>query len=155
MSDRRFGGFWRRFVPDTITEFTGPYRFLSNFWVQPFEYKGIVFGSAEHAYQGAKARKHQDFLKVYNAKTPGEAKRIARTLPLSEDWNRLRLPLMWDILKVKFAYGTDLAQKLLDTGDAELIEGNTWGDEFWGVCNGVGTNHLGVLLMKQRERLRE
>ena len=45
------------------------------------------------------------------------------------------------------------------TGDAELIEGNTWHDNYWGVCscskcNGRGKNRLGKLLMKVREELR-
>jgi predicted NAD-dependent protein-ADP-ribosyltransferase YbiA (DUF1768 family) len=35
----------------------------------------------------------------------------------------------------------------------ELIEGNWWGDTYWGVCNGVGENHLGKLLMKIRDYL--
>jgi hypothetical protein len=35
-----------------------------------------------------------------------------------------------------------------------LIEGNTWGDTFWGVCNGVGENNLGKTLMNVREILR-
>jgi hypothetical protein len=42
---------------------------------------------------------------------------------------------------------------LLLTGDEELIEGNFWGDVFWGVCNGVGKNHLGKILMEVRSEL--
>ena len=44
-------------------------------------------------------------------------------------------------------------QKLIDTGDIELVEVNSWGDTFYGVCNGVGENHLGKLLMKIRKEL--
>jgi predicted NAD-dependent protein-ADP-ribosyltransferase YbiA (DUF1768 family) len=43
---------------------------------------------------------------------------------------------------------------LLETGDAELIEGNDWGDTFWGVCGGKGNNFLGKLLMEVRKELR-
>ena len=43
---------------------------------------------------------------------------------------------------------------LMLTGDAELIEGNNWGDTFWGVCNGRGENMLGKLLMEIRDYLR-
>ena len=39
------------------------------------------------------------------------------------------------------------------TGDAELVEGNTWNDTYWGVCNGVGHNHLGKILMQVRQEL--
>ncbi len=48
----------------------------------------------------------------------------------------------------------DLAQRLLATGDAELVEGNNWGDRFWGICRGEGRNELGKILMKVRDELR-
>lgn len=44
---------------------------------------------------------------------------------------------------------------LLKTGDEELVEGNTWGDTFWGVCKGKGRNELGKILMKVREEFRK
>ncbi|MBM0229350.1 hypothetical protein JNW87_31675, partial [Micromonospora sp. ATA51] len=31
-----------------------------------------------------------------------------------------------------------------------MLESNDWGDDDWGVCNGVGANLLGVLLMERR-----
>jgi hypothetical protein len=46
-----------------------------------------------------------------------------------------------------------LTRALLATVDADLVEGNTWNDEFWGVCNGSGENNLGRLLVKVREEL--
>jgi hypothetical protein len=50
-----------------------------------------------------------------------------------------------------------LRQKLLATGDAELFEGNTWGNRTWGCVqvNGqwVGKNQLGKLLMQVRTAL--
>jgi hypothetical protein len=52
--------------------------------------------------------------------------------------------------KFSYPYYRDL---LLATGDAELIEGNVWNDVFWGVCNGIGKNWLGKLLMQVREVL--
>ena len=57
------------------------------------------------------------------------------------------------LIAQKFDKG-ELALALKYTGDAELIEGNNWGDTFWGVCNGVGENHLGKLLMARRAQLR-
>ena len=47
-----------------------------------------------------------------------------------------------------------LAAKLLATGEATLVEGNHWGDTFWGVCDGEGRNQLGEILMTVREELR-
>ena len=42
---------------------------------------------------------------------------------------------------------------LLATGEEYLVEGNTWGDKYWGVCGGIGLNHLGKLLMQVRDEL--
>ena len=50
--------------------------------------------------------------------------------------------------------GTLLEPLLLATGDAELIEGNNWGDTYWGKCNGQGLNRLGILLMQIRDYIR-
>jgi predicted NAD-dependent protein-ADP-ribosyltransferase YbiA (DUF1768 family) len=60
---------------------------------------------------------------------------------------------MREILIAKFSQNEDIKGKLLATGDTELIEGNTWGDTFWGVCRGEGTNWLGKLLMEVRTEI--
>jgi predicted NAD-dependent protein-ADP-ribosyltransferase YbiA (DUF1768 family) len=57
-------------------------------------------------------------------------------------------------VRYKFTHDAKLRQKLLATGDAILEEGNDWGDQVWGVVNGVGKNRLGKILMKVREELR-
>lgn len=62
---------------------------------------------------------------------------------------------MHDIVRAKFEQNPDLRQKLLSTGSEELIEGNTWGDTFWGVCKGSGQNWLGRILMFVRDEVRE
>ncbi len=49
----------------------------------------------------------------------------------------------------------DGAVYLLATGSAELIEGNDWGDDYWGRATPQGKNHLGVVLMQVREELRD
>ena len=61
---------------------------------------------------------------------------------------------MLRFLRDKFKPGSELAGKLLNTGDAELVEGNHWGDRYWGVCDGEGQNKLGKLLMQVRGELR-
>ena len=60
---------------------------------------------------------------------------------------------MKDLLFLKFSE-EPLKNKLLETGDSELIEGNVWGDTFWGICNGQGSNMLGVLLTYVRHCLK-
>jgi hypothetical protein len=59
------------------------------------------------------------------------------------------------LLAQKFRLGEPLGLRLLATGGAELIEGNTWDDRYWGVVvDGVGQNRLGQLLMQRRAELR-
>jgi hypothetical protein len=70
---------------------------------------------------------------------------------LRADWEDIRLEVMLNLLRQKFAPGSELRTKLETTTPHELVEGNTWGDTFWGVCNGVGQNNLGRLLMQVRD----
>lgn len=85
----------------------------------------------------------------------GEAKKLGRTVVLRPDWNEVKVSIMRNVLALKFRQNPDLREKLLATGEAELIEGNHWKDTFWGVCNGVGENWLGKLLMELREELKK
>lgn len=67
----------------------------------------------------------------------------------------MKLDVMEACVRDKFTRNADLRRRLLETGDAELVEGNTWGDRFWGVCDGEGENHLGRVLIKVRGELRK
>lgn len=49
----------------------------------------------------------------------------------------------------------DYLQKLLETGDGLLIEGNNPHDTFWGACKEKGQNNLGKLLMRLRKSYKE
>ncbi len=133
-----------------IDSFRGNYRFLSNFYPVQFEWEGEKWPSVEHAYQAAKCRDKQQRT-LFLQGTAGEAKRLGRRVEVREDWEEVKLPIMEALLRIKFAGGASLADKLLATGEEELQEGNTWGDRFWGTCNGEGQNHLGKLLMKIRK----
>jgi predicted NAD-dependent protein-ADP-ribosyltransferase YbiA (DUF1768 family) len=62
---------------------------------------------------------------------------------------------MYDVVSAKFANNRVLRDSLLATGTQEIVEGNTWGDTFWGQVNGKGQNKLGKLLMKIRDELME
>jgi ribA/ribD-fused uncharacterized protein len=73
---------------------------------------------------------------------------------LRSDWTEIRLEIMEKIVRAKFWQNPHLARKLVATGDQKLVEGNRWNDTFWGVCRGVGENHLGKILMRVREELR-
>lgn len=136
---------------NTISTFKGDYFFLSNFYVVPVFYQGIRFESSEAAFQAAKCpERMQDFCGL----NPQMAKRLGRRVALRPDWEEVKYNVMYQICKAKFLQNPELVKRLIETGDAELVEGNTWGDKVWGVCNGAGENHLGKVLMRIREELR-
>jgi ribA/ribD-fused uncharacterized protein len=139
----------------TIDRFSGEYRFLSNFWPCEIKYEGKTYASTEHAYQAAKTLDIKERNKIRDAKTPGDAKRLGRKITLRSDWESVKLQVMEDLVRQKFFDNPKLGKKLIDTGEQELIEGNTWGDKVWGQVNGVGQNHLGKILMKVRQSLIE
>lgn len=138
-------------MTETIKEFQGEYRFLSNFWV---ERDG---STAEHKYQAMKTTIPEEQATILTAETPGEAKRLGQTVTLRPDWEERKLQTMVMIVTEKFLADPELMEKLLKTGDAVLQEGNTWGDTLWGVDlqTGEGENVLGKILMYIREDVRE
>jgi ribA/ribD-fused uncharacterized protein len=132
-----------------VSEFQVEFRFLSNFWEIPIKYEGIWFVSVEHAYQAAKTLDIEQRQLIARLDTPGKAKRAGKNLVLRPDWEEVKIPIMRELLKQKFS-NRALMYKLRQT-KGELIEGNTWGDTFWGVCRGQGQNILGKLLMEIRD----
>ena len=135
-----------------VEGFRGKYAFLSNFYPSPMTFEGITYPTAEHAYQAQKAEHLCTKIKIASLPYPGAAKRYGAQLPLPADWDQRRYQIMNDIIMIKFQDPV-LRQKLLDTGNASLIETNNWGDDFWGVCNNVGSNNLGRSLMIVRMRM--
>ncbi len=137
----------------TIDSFHGRWRFLSNFHPAPIVFEGIQYATTEHAYQAAKALDHKQKLYVASMPTPGKAKRAGRNVDIREDWEDIKIDVMRACLRLKFMQGTQLANLLAQTAPAQLVEGNSWGDTFWGQCEGKGENHLGKLLMERRQEL--
>jgi ribA/ribD-fused uncharacterized protein len=123
------------------------FSFLSNF----YEHNGWT---VEHHYQAAKTDHPAHAAAILTASTPGQAKRLGRAAPMRSTWEDEKVAVMLALLRVKFS-DPDLAQKLIGTGSAYLVEGNTWGDTFWGVYRGEGQNHLGELLMQVRSELNQ
>lgn len=139
---------------DKIDSFMGEYRWLSNYHVCDIYYDGIIYQSTEHAYQAAKTldkTKRLEFLKL----TCSGAKRRGNKLKLRSDWEEIKLKVMYDVNYYKYTRHAELGQKLIDTGDIELIEWNSWNDIFWGksIETGEGSNNLGIILMKIRKEI--
>lgn len=138
-----------------IDKFEGVYRFLSNFTPCQVTWEGELYPSVEHAYQSAKTTDGVWRKKIQAAPTAAAAKKMGKRVPLRSDWNNVRIGIMETLLREKFTWDEDLCKALLATGEDELIEGNWWGDTFWGICRGEGENVLGKLLMKIRQEFHD
>lgn len=135
-----------------INSFKGQYSFLSNFYPVQVEIEGIVYPSVEHAYVAMKTMDIELRKQISLMETAGKVKRMGRTLNIRSDWDHIKLPVMFGLLRLKFQK-PELKLLLISTGDSHLEEGNWWGDTFWGVCKGVGENNLGKLLMQVRQEI--
>lgn len=143
-------------VPPAIERFAGPDRFLSNFHLTEITWEGRTYPSSEHLYQAMKAGTEEEKEWVRTAPTPKEAKFRGRKIRAAEDWAGRRIDAMRSALHAKFDQHPDLAAKLDSTGNTSLVEGNAWGDTFWGADEtGRGENHLGRLLMELRAARRK
>ena len=159
-----------------ITSFRGAYKFLSNFSSSLFqaapygveivntedEYS-LKFPTVEHYFQASKAIRFTDAVTISKARTCRHAKTLGKNTILRTDWEEVKNDVMLAGLRYKFALPS-FGRLLKATGDAELIEGNSWNDRYWGcspVTDGdgnvtwVGENHLGRLLMVVRSELKK
>lgn len=156
-------------VASIIDEFRGDYSFLSNFYACNVLYQNKLYPSAEHAFQAAKTLDLDIRDKIAKANSPAQAKRFGRNMLLRHDWEEIKVHVMEEVVESKFG-NRALRKKLLATGNALLIEGNYWGDYFWGACKEpakgksmlifdgnkhiwYGQNKLGRILMDLREKL--
>lgn len=121
-----------------IYGFQGGFRWLSNFWPVGVTLDGMEFRTTEHAYQAAKTLDDTERKTIQLMTRPGEAKAIGKVLTLRPDWEDVKLGVMLDLQRQKFLLGTDLGNKLQETGDAQIVEANTWGDRFWGNAAALG-----------------
>lgn len=141
-----------------ITSFSNEFSFLSNFFPCTICFEGQEFPSVEHAFQAAKTLSPEERETISNAPTPGKAKRLGKKITLREDWEDKKLNVMEVLVRQKFL-DPILREKLLTTKDEFLVEGNHWGDTFWGATwdeentSWVGKNHLGKIIMKLREEI--
>ena len=129
----------------SIDSFKGT--FLSNFWECRVEFGGRVFGNAEAAYQSAKCSERAVEFQGLTAK---QAKARGKRVPARPDWDTVRVDVMREVLRAKFS-NPELRAMLVATAPEELVEGNRWGDRFWGRCKREGQNMLGRLLMELRD----
>ena len=144
----------------SIKGFFNEHRFMSNFWPSEVEYAGVTYATVEHAFQAAKFDDLDYREIIRQASTPGKSKAFGRTrdYPLRDGWSEgLAIQVMSELVAKKFTKDEDLKKRLLDTGDAVLVETNSWGDDIWGDSTTTiepGKNQLGIILMTVRSALR-
>lgn len=142
-----------------IGEFSGQYEFLSNFYMVPVEYKGLLFTNSEAAFHAQKTLDPMQRM-AFTQYNPSQSKRNGRKVQLRSDWEDVKDDIMYEICKAKFSQNEDLKLKLLAIGDEYLEEGTTWHDNYWGNCSCdkckyiTGKNMLGKILMRVREELK-
>jgi len=141
-------------MPDVIDRFVGVYGFLSNFWYCNIRFEGKTYRSIEHAFQAAKTHDVAERETIRKIITPKEAKRYGRRVKLRKDWESVKLNIMEMLVEQKFK-DPELRGWLIDTGYAQLVEGNHFGDTFWGRCDNVGENHLGRILLSVRSKIHD
>lgn len=122
---------------------------------------GVWWRTNEHFYQAHKTLVPAERELIIEAGTPNLAKRLGRACTMREDWEYIKDGVMWVALMCKFN-DPWLRAQLRDTGQAKLVEGNWWHDNYWGDCWCYGTpkgragckepgrNELGRMLMEIR-----
>lgn len=137
-----------------IKRFDEQNQFLNNFYAIPISIDGRAHLSVGHAYAACKATTAEQKVRIANMGSAREVLAFQKTLRGPEDWYRNRVEVMRELLAQKFNIPA-MRDKLLATGDQELIYGNS-PDEFWGINErtGKGENVLGKLLMETRDALR-
>lgn len=139
-----------------IVTFDNEFAFLSNFFPARVTFDRLSFPTVEHAYQAAKTLDSSWRKRIRTAPTPSKAKRLGRKVPLRPNWETVKVDVMLELLRQKFA-APEMKKLLLETNNQMLVEGNTWHDNFWGVCRcgecSSGQNRLGRLLMEVRDEL--
>ena len=137
------------------------YSFLSNLYCSDMTIDSKLYYHVEGYYQSQrysgiddKAAEH-----IRNIVSPILANKAVTKYLMSNDreieWKTgLKNSVMKRAIFVKFLTNSELAKKLVDTGDAILIENNP-NDPYWsGGIDGKGDNNVGKILMEVRDVLR-
>lgn len=165
--------------------FYGENAFLSNFTPVPggITYEGMRYGHVEGAFQAQKTLDKKKREEIARAKIATQARQLGRAVKLRTDWEEIKMGVMLELLRLKFAdtpETIDLRYALAATEDRELIEGNRNCMTVWGSCrcvkhrrqemrrfeecledgeiegwkwDGEGENRLGGLLMTVRAEI--
>lgn len=143
---------------------------LSQWYESPFQVEGIAFPTAEHWMMAEKASQFEDeetWQKIIASVSPKVVKELGRLVKGFDAniWDSVK----YDIVKTgnyhKFSQSMELADYLLSTGDAVLVEASPT-DNIWGIGMAQddpdiqdvntwrGQNLLGFALMEVRDEIK-
>ena len=134
-----------------------PFGYLSNFFPSSIKLNGKTWKTTEHYFQAQKFAGTKWESEIRMANSPGIAAREGRRrdLPLRRYWESVKDNIMREAIWAKFSQHEELRNKLLATGDAELVE-HTYKDKYWADGgDGSGKNMLGRILMEIRDRIKQ
>jgi len=128
------------------------YKTLSNFYFSPIKINDKIYNTVEHYFQSQKFLDEAYSEKIRLATTPKQAKFLGSNIKvkLRDDWEKIKIDIMYKGLSQKFTQHEDLKKILLSTNPRNLVENSKY-DSFWGQgSDGSGQNMLGKLLVKLR-----
>jgi ribA/ribD-fused uncharacterized protein len=154
-------------IEDNATRegFVGEYAFMSNMKSSPikvvYQNKNIIFPTAENAFQAMKIsfspftpEQAMEWITMMTKVSSFEAKKKGKEIKINIiGWDQVALLRMERVQFLKYTQHPLLKNKLLATGNTQLIEINHWNDKLWGVDSKtlIGRNQLGETLMKLRD----
>jgi ribA/ribD-fused uncharacterized protein len=129
---------------------------LSNFSSFKVKWKDVLYDTSEAAYHSEKFNFFPHIQEeLRDAISAHECYKIAQFYKKYQrvDWDDVKTDIMHEILCAKVKQHEYVRQKLLETGERQLVE-NSWRDNFWGWGpEGKGLNVLGKLWMIVRTRV--
>lgn len=142
--------------PKEIIQFKDKYAFLDNCFLTDISYEGLIYPSAESAFQASKLIDNKERM-PFTAYKQDKVKQKGYYIEPYHGWETKRLEIMEQILREKFRQHSDLYEKLLQTRGYKLIAGNKKREKYWGVnlITWEGDNHLGQILMKLRNEFEQ
>lgn len=106
---------------------------LASFSGPSFRLDGMEWPTVEHYFQAMKLAKDADREAICRAATPALARKMGRSRfkRVRTDWRQVRRIVMTRAMYTKCKTRPEVAQVLLQTGTAKLIENNSY-DYYWG-----------------------
>lgn len=130
------------------------YGCFSNFAHYGFKLEGKMWMTSEHYFQAQKfcGTEYEEIIRLLDKPMRAAEMGRNRTLPLREDWERVKDNIMRKTVCAKFKQNKEIRDILLSTGNETIIE-KTTNDYYWGCGkDGSGKNMLGIILMEVRRK---